>query len=69
MARNALYLEMLQIQENTSDSFNQIAQHLVYLDRRMTNTELANRISKITSEDLRSVCNEYFHDTEISAVT
>jgi hypothetical protein len=56
MARNMLFIECLQIQENTNDSFNQIAQQLVYCYRRITNTELAYRISKISPDDLRRVC-------------
>jgi len=40
-ARNTLYQEMLEIGENTNDTFQQIAQNLVYTDRRMSNQELA----------------------------
>lgn len=57
MARNTLFQEMLTIQENTNDTFNQIAQQLVYLDRRVSNLELAKRVTNITPEELQHVCD------------
>jgi len=57
-ARNTLYNEILQIQENTSDTFNQVAQNLVYLDRRIPNQELAHRVAGVTTEDLEKVAAE-----------
>lgn len=67
-ARNTLYQEMLTIQENTADTFNQVAQQLVYVDRRITNQELAYRVSKVTCDELAAVGDEYFLDNEISLV-
>jgi hypothetical protein len=49
---------MLEISENTNDTFQQIAQNLVYTDRRMSNQELAYRLSQITSEDMERVGDE-----------
>jgi len=57
-ARNTLYQEMLEIGENTNDTFQQIAQNLVYTDRRMSNQELAYRLSQITTEDMEKVGDE-----------
>lgn len=68
MARNQLYKEMLQIQDNTTDTFNQIAQQLVYVDRRITNQELAERVSKVDADSIRRVADEYFLDNEIAVV-
>jgi len=57
LARNKLFQEMLSIQENTNDTFNQMAQQLVYLDRRVSNLELAKRITSVSADDLQNVCN------------
>jgi len=67
-ARNTLYQEMLEIGENTNDTFQQIAQNLVYTDRRMSNQELAYRLSQITAEDMEKCGDEYFLDNEIACV-
>jgi predicted Zn-dependent peptidase len=49
---------MLEIGENTNDTFQQIAQNLVYTDRRMSNQELAYRLAQITAEDMEKVADE-----------
>jgi len=57
LARNKLFQEILSIQENTNDTFNQMAQQLVYLNRRVTNLELAKRVTSVTADDLQHVCD------------
>jgi hypothetical protein len=64
-ARNVLWNELMSIQ-SASDVMQQIGPQMLYLDRRVTRSEIAKRVSHIDSYHMRHLCNEWFYDAEPS---
>jgi hypothetical protein len=64
-ARNALYNELLSIQSAT-DIMQQIGPQMLYLNRRVPRSEIAQRVSNIDAYHMKHLCNEWFYDAEPS---
>jgi processing peptidase subunit beta len=64
-ARNRLYHELMNIQ-TVSDVLQSIGPQILYLDRRVQRSEIAQRVSHIDSHHMKNVCYEHFYDTEPS---
>lgn len=64
-ARNTLYNELMGIQ-SASDIMQQIGPQMLYLNRRVSRSEIAQRVSNIDAYHMRMLCNEWFYDAEPS---
>ncbi len=64
-ARNALYNELLTIQ-SSSDIMQQIGPQMLYFNRRVPRSEIAERVSNLDANHIKNVCNEWFYNAEPS---
>lgn len=64
-ARNKLYHELMQIQ-TVSDVLQSIGPQLLYLNRRVHRSEIAQRVSYLDAHHMKNLCYEYFYDAEPS---
>ena len=64
-ARNTLYNELLDIQ-SASDIMQQIGPQFLYLDRFVSRSEIAQRVSHLDAQHMKHLCYEWFYDAEPS---
>jgi len=64
-ARKALYNELMSIQSAT-DVMQQIGPQMLYLNRRIPRSEIAQRVSHIDNYHMKHLANEWFYDAEPS---
>jgi mitochondrial-processing peptidase subunit beta len=64
-ARNTLYNELTSMQSAT-DIMQQIGAQMLYLNRRVPRSEIAQRVSHIDAYHMRHLANEWFYDAEPS---
>lgn len=64
-ARNKLYHELMQIQ-TVSDVLQSIGPQILYLNRRVQRSEIAQRISQFDAHHMKNLCYEWFYDAEPS---
>lgn len=64
-ARNSLYNELMSIQSAT-DVMQQIGPQMLYLNRRVPRSEIAQRVSHMDAYHMRHLCNQWFYDAEPS---
>ena len=48
--------------ETATDVLQQVGPQMLYLDRRVTKTEIATRVANIETSHLREVCRRYFKE-------
>ena len=63
--RNKLYNELMAIQ-SASELMQQIGTQLLYFNRRVTRTEIAQRVSHHDARFMKNLCYEWFYDAEPS---
>ena len=64
-ARNKLYHELFQIQ-TVSDILQSIGPQILYLNRRIQRSEIAERVSNIDVAQMKKVWKEWINDAEVS---
>lgn len=64
-ARNKLYHELFQIQTVT-DILQSIGPQILYLNRRVQRSEIAERISHISAPQMKQLWKEWINDAEVS---
>ena len=60
-AKYKLYNELLSVQ-SASDTMQQYGPQFVNLDRKVTRTEIARRVSSMDAKYLQKVCKKWFVD-------
>jgi len=66
-ARNKLYNELLQL-ETGNDITQNLGNQLIYLNRRVPRSEVAQRVSHFDNGHLQRVAGKWFFDKEVSVV-
>jgi len=66
-ARARLWQELLNIQ-SPADVLQLIGPQILYLNRRVTRSEIAKRVSFFDNKNLQKVCRHWLHDAEPSIV-
>ncbi|CAI2366411.1 unnamed protein product [Moneuplotes crassus] len=64
-ARNRLYHELMNIQ-TVSDVLQSIGPQILYLNRRVHRSEIAQRVSYLDAHHMKNLCYDYFYDAEPS---
>lgn len=64
-ARNKIYNELMEIQ-SVSDVMQTIGPQILYLDRRVPRSEIAQRVAHIDAYHMKNLCYEWFYDCEPS---
>jgi processing peptidase subunit beta len=63
--RNVLYNQLMSMQSAT-DILQQIGPQMLYLNRRVPRSEIAQRVSHMDAYHMKHMCNEWFYDAEPS---
>mmetsp|Transcript_25170 Transcript_25170/g.28994 ORF Transcript_25170/g.28994 Transcript_25170/m.28994 type:complete len:103 (+) Transcript_25170:466-774(+) len=64
-ARNKLCHELMQIQ-TVSDVLQSIGPQILYLNRRVHRSEIAERISNLSTEHMKQLCKTWLSDDKVS---